>query len=66
MSNTTVLITIASLSLVVSSATLTIVIIAGRKVLKVKEKAEADVENMRKKANDSLANIKAAINGIEI
>lgn len=66
MNSNAVLITISSLSLVVSSATLAIMVIGGRKALKAKKQLEADVETVKVKANDNLSKLKSVINAIEI
>lgn len=56
---TVALFAISSLSLLTSAATLTIVLVGAKKV-------EAQVEDVRKKANTNIAKIKSALDNLEL
>lgn len=56
---TVVLITISSLSLITSAATLTVVLVGGRKM-------QAEVEEAKTKASKSVQNLKSALENLEL
>ena len=60
------LITISTLSLVTSSATLIVMLVGAKKMQAKGKELEAQVEQAKATANTTVRNLKHALNGLEI